>query len=82
MMEEGKPFTIARQEFEKELLGVIGRSGLPAIVLIDILEDKKRQLIPIANEEYENDLRNWEAYKAKKAKEEEAKKKQKETNKT
>lgn len=61
-LDMNKPFTVAREEFEQQLVNLISNSGIPAIVLIDILDDKKQQLIPIAKESLRKDKEEWEAY--------------------
>ena len=57
-----KPSTVARQEFIEKQVALINESGLPAFVLIDIVEEALDQLRKLAEEQYHKDKEAWDNY--------------------
>ena len=55
-----KPSTILRQEFIDAEVKLINESGLPAFVLIDILERTVAELRQLEVQQYEADKAAWE----------------------
>ena len=52
-----KPLTLKRADFMHNLSKAINESGLPAFIIVDILNVITVQMKEIANAQYENDLR-------------------------
>lgn len=55
-----KPSTILRQEFIEKEIQLINTSGLPAFVLVDIIEETLQELRRLAAEQYRKDKEAWE----------------------
>ena len=57
-----KPSSILRQEFIEKQIELINTSGLPAFVLVDIVEETLQELRRLAKDQYEKDKRDWEEF--------------------
>lgn len=57
-----KPSTVVRQEYIEKQIELINSSGLPAFVLIDILEDTLQELRILAKDQYKKDKAAWEEF--------------------
>ena len=64
-----KPTTIIRQEFIQKQIELINGSGLPAFVLVDIIEETLRELRRLAAEQYRKDKEAWEEFQKSEVKE-------------
>lgn len=65
-----KPTTVLRQEYIEKQIKLINGSGLPAFVLVDILEDTLQELRRLAESQYQKDKKAWDEYQEKEAGEE------------
>lgn len=63
-----KPASIVRQEFIEKQIALINNSGLPAFVLVDIMEDTLAELRRLAKDQYEKDKAAWEEFQKEKTK--------------
>lgn len=63
-----KPTTVLRQEFIDNQINMINNSGLPAFVLVDIMEEVLVVLRSRAAEQYRKDKAEWEEFQKKKVK--------------
>lgn len=75
-----KPTTVLRQEFIETQINMINNSGLPAFVLVDIMEEVLVALRNNAAEQYKKDKAEWEQYKKDKAELDEYNQKKEENN--
>ena len=64
-----KPSTILRQEFIENEIQLINTSGLPAFVLVDIIEETLQELRRLAAEQYRKDKEAWEEFRKSEVKE-------------
>ena len=62
-----KPSSVLRQEFIEKQIDLINTSGLPAFVLVDIIEDTLQQLRILAKDQYEKDKAAWDEFQKEKA---------------
>lgn len=65
-----KPSSILRQEFIENQINLINTSGLPAFVLVDIIEDTLLELRKLAQEQYQKDCAEWEKFQKQEAEKE------------
>ena len=56
-----KPITVAREDYMKSLCDLTNQSGLPAFVVVDILDDVISEMKRIANTELQRDTANYRA---------------------
>lgn len=56
-----KPATILHKEFREKIVEAINTSGLPAFVLVPVLESALNQVKEIADEQYANDIETYTA---------------------
>lgn len=61
-----KPSSVLRQEFIEKQIDLINTSGLPAFVLVDIIEDTLQQLRLLAKDQYEKDKAAWDEFQKEK----------------
>lgn len=54
-----KPITIARAELVKNLTELINSAGLPAFVVLDVLNSMIPEVGRAAQAQYEADLKTW-----------------------
>lgn len=57
-----KPTTVLRQEYIQSQIELINNSGLPAFVLVDIVEETLQELRRLAAEQYRKDKEAWEKF--------------------
>ncbi len=57
-----KPATLLRQEFIEKQIELINGSGLPAFVLVDIMEETIQELRRLAKEQYLKDKQAWDEH--------------------
>ena len=62
-----KPSSILRQEFIESQINLINTSGLPAFVLVDIIEDTLLELRKLAQDQYKKDCAEWEEFQRQEA---------------
>lgn len=55
-----KPLTVARQEFAENIVEVINNSGLPAFVMLEIVQSCERELTKLSQQQYEKDKEQYE----------------------
>lgn len=55
-----KPLTVARQEFAENIVEVINNSGLPAFVMLEIVQSCERELTKLSQQQYEKDKEKYE----------------------
>lgn len=55
-----KPLTVARQEFAENIVEVINNSGLPAFVMLEIVQSCERELNKLSQQQYEKDKEKYE----------------------
>ena len=55
------PITVAREETKKKLVDVLNNSGVPAFVLVDILQNLLLELRQIERQQLEADRQKYEA---------------------
>lgn len=58
-----KPLTVARQEFAENIVEVINNSGLPAFVMLEIIQSCERELTKLSQTQYEKDKAEYEESK-------------------
>ncbi len=58
-----KPLTVARQEFAENIVEVINNSGLPAFVMLEIVQSCERELTKLSQTQYEKDKAEYEESK-------------------
>lgn len=56
-----KPFSVAREDFCKNLLTLINESGLPPAVIQPILSDFQQMVVNAAREQYEKEHAQYKA---------------------
>lgn len=56
-----KPITVAQREYKAAIYDLTNYSGLPAFVMIDVLERVVNQLRPLVDEEYKKDSAEYQA---------------------
>lgn len=56
-----KPITVSRQDYITSICDLTNNSGLPAFVVIDVLESVLRELRPMVENEYKRDKAAYEA---------------------
>ena len=56
-----KPITVAREDYMKSICDLTNQSGLPAFVVVDILDDVISEMKRIANTELQRDTANYRA---------------------
>ena len=55
-----KPITVAREEFIKSIIQTVQDSGLPAFVVVDVLEGVCRESKALAQQQYQADLKAYQ----------------------
>ena len=53
------PLTIARARFQESLVELVNGSGLPAFVTIGIIDELRRALEQLAEQQYQHDLQAY-----------------------
>lgn len=56
-----KPITIARRDYAQDIVNLTNNSGLPAFVMVDVLEHVLNELRPLMNTEVKRDEATWRA---------------------
>lgn len=56
-----KPITVARNDYMQGIVNLTNRSGLPAFVMVDVLEQTARELRPLMDVELKKDEATWRA---------------------
>lgn len=56
-----KPTTMRHREFKTDLISLINESGLPAFVLVPVMEQALSELKAIEEQQYLEDKANYEA---------------------
>lgn len=55
-----KPFTVAYEDFKHELADLINNSGLPAIMIVQVLRDYLNEAMMAAARQYQADKAQYE----------------------
>jgi len=64
-----KPITVARRDYMATICDVTNKSGLPAFVVVDVLEKVLAEIKPAMDAEVKNDFARYKAELAKEAEE-------------
>ena len=56
-----KPITVAYEEFKLELASLINNSGMPMFLIESILQNYLGEVRAVAQKQYENDKKQYEA---------------------
>lgn len=59
-----KPATLLQREFQKKIVDAINESGLPAFVLVPILEQALAEVQRIEEQQYQEDKKKFESEEA------------------
>lgn len=62
-----KPITVARRDYMAAVCEATNKSGLPAFVVVDVLERVLKEMRSAADTEVQRDFARYEAEKAKEA---------------
>lgn len=55
-----KPLTVMRQEFAEQMVDTINNSGLPAFVMLEVVEKCASELSALTNQQYKQDKQAYE----------------------
>ena len=56
-----KPITVARRDYMQSVVDLTNNSGLPAFVMVEVLEHALNELRPMMNAELKRDEASWRA---------------------
>lgn len=56
-----KPITLARHDYMQGIVNLTNRSGLPAFVMVEVLEQTARELRPLMDAELKRAEATWRA---------------------
>ena len=57
-----KPITVKREEFISNTISLVNTSGLPAFVMLDILQRVQNELVEEEKKQLNRDMEVWENY--------------------
>ena len=56
-----KPITLARHDYMQGIVALTNQSGLPAFVMVEVLEQTARELRPLMDAELKKAKADWQA---------------------